>query len=45
MRQFLVGLVALVALTNGTVAQNTQGDFGGSYDSLKPEQKALVNHG
>ena len=46
MRQVLIAIFALLALSIGAGSQNTRGaasDFGGNYDSLESEQKALVD--
>ena len=46
MRQVFIAILALLALSIGAGTQNTGGaasDFGGGYDSLKSEQKALVD--
>ena len=46
MRHVLIAILALLALSIGAGAQNTQGaasDFGGGYDSLQSEQRALVD--
>ncbi|HYI95291.1 MAG TPA: hypothetical protein VEX68_17250 [Bryobacteraceae bacterium] len=46
MRQVLIAISALLSLSIGASSQNPQhaaSDFGGNYDSLQPEQRALID--
>jgi len=46
MRHVILAILALLALSLGASSQNTSGgpsDFGGGYDTLHPEQRALVD--